>query len=643
VSSSTVGAASEAAGGRRGPAADRRPDLDARLEGCLGGRRGFALCASITAALAIAAYANTLGYGLVSDDSNILKSPLLHDPWNLRAVFEGGFWLRRLGLYRPLFDWSCLLNYRLNEILFGSGESGFGFHAVNILLHAAASVLFYAWLRTLKPPGFVVALAAWLFAVHPIHTEAVANVTGRSEPIAAMFGFAFLILHRRGSAIAAPLAYLAAVFSKESAIVFLPIAVLADAFLSFGERRRLVARYAGCAAITVVWWLLRAHALSRDAGMLVSFVENPLVAASVGERVLTAAVIQLEYAKLLALPIGLSTDYSFAQTSIVSSFDVSVLVSAIAAVAFAALAWLARRRAPAVSLAVCAYATSFSITSNLFFPIGSILAERFAYTPSAFACLLAAWAAWLLARAAGERTVLAVSAAILVALTILTCRRNRVWKDEITLFEDQARTAPRSAKAHFNLGVTLSKSGDPRGAIAELEESLRIYADYPMTHLVLANELLHVPDPERSLAEYREALRLAPHFTEAHVFLAHALLDLGRVEEASAEIAELRARDPACADLAQLEALLARAVASGARPKTDLDLARELSAARDYRGAVVCLTRAIEQRGMSGAQRKEVLELLSAAYAALGDTRRAEECRKAATSSSSDDTPSPRK
>jgi tetratricopeptide (TPR) repeat protein len=582
-----------------------------------------------TVLLACVAYANTLGFDLVYDDAAIFESPLLHEPWNVKAIFTNGFRPRRVDLYRPLFDWSLLANHRFNELVLGSGASGVGFHAVNVLLHAAASALFFVWMRSLALPSAVCAIAACLFAVHPIHSEAVANVTGRSEPMAAMFGFAFLMLWRRRSTALALASFLAAVWSKESALTFLPIALLADALFPCDVQRRSGWSYVACGGVAAVWYALRRVALTHAGPGWDRFMENPLVAASTLERVCTAAKIQLEYLRLLVLPIGLSTDYSFDQIPVVRGFEPVVALFVIVVGAAGAAAWMLRRRAPVVALAIAAYGLAFSITSNFVVPIGSIMAERLAYAPSAFFCLFVAYAAWTLARKRGEWALVAGVTPLVLALAGLTFAQNRTWKDQLTLFRDQVRTAPRSAKARFNLGSALSRARDTNGAIAAFEESERIDPAHPLTHLVLANELLRVPDPERSLAEYRAALKLAPDFVEARVFLAHALIDLGRIDEAKVEAREIRARQPKNAELDELDRLIADAIARGVRPKSDLDLARELSAEGDHRGAIECLERAV-RNATTETERREAWTLLGDAYAAAGDHGRAEAARQSA-------------
>jgi hypothetical protein len=521
------------------------------------------------AILAIAAYANTLGHPFVYDDSDIARSPLLHDPWNLRAIFNGEHYGPRkalMQLYRPLSDWSCLLNYRANEILFGRGESAFGFHAVDIALHAAVVCLVLASLVAIGLSRRVALIAAILFALHPVHTETVACNVNRSDSQATLFGLAFLLFHARRATAPAAIAYACAMWSKESAAAFFPLAIATDwlssARAASGEsadHERSVARpfpfaaYGVFAAVLALWLGARAWAL-RDLPPSFTPIDNPLQTASAWERVLTAAAVQARYLLLLVWPVGLSSDYSFDAIRIARSIDDPRVLAFAAVVGLAVLAsWRLRRSMPAVALGVIGYAIVFAPTSNFVFPIGTIMAERLAYTPSILFCVLAA-----LALAELRAATTPVVALIACAFLALTVARNRTWSDPLTFCREQIRTSPRSAKAHVNLASALGNAGDDRGALEEYERALAILPDYPGIEYQRGNALHRLnADPSAIVEAYRNAIRCEPSDVNARVNLAWTLLDAGREDEARPIVAEIRALDPRHPILASLEGRLA--------------------------------------------------------------------------------------
>lgn len=537
--------------------------------------------------LSILAYANTLGHGFVYDDSHIARSPLLHEPWNLRAVWNGDFYGPRkpqLTLYRPLADWGFLLNYRLNELLFGDGPSSIGFHSVDILLHAAVGCLMFAWLRRLELALPVCLIAALLFSVHPLHTETVANTANRSDAQAAVFGLAFLLLHARRVPVLPAVLYMCAMWSKESAVAFFPLAVAMDALLpgtyapdsALGTGGGMVAKkrwplldYAVLGATLALWFWLRARALG-GLPMNFTFVENPLQVASLTDRILTAGAIQLRYLGLLCLPIGLSSDYSYDEIPTVHSFiDPGALGFFGVLIAAIALGWRLRFSMPAVTLAILGYAVLFSTTSNFLLPIGTMMAERLAYTPSILFCALVAIGVWELRTRVGVCAIAVAVGVTCSVFLVLSLERNKTWKDNPTFSREQVRTAPRSAKAHISMGLSLVESGDERGAIQEYERSLEILPFYPRTHYLLGNALHRLKeDPERVIRSYQQVIVLDPTHIDARVNLALTLIELGRLDEARLVVDEIRALDPKHEWLPELaKRLSGQAGRSGTPPK----------------------------------------------------------------------------
>jgi tetratricopeptide (TPR) repeat protein len=517
----------------------------------------------------------------------------------------------------------------VNELLFGAGENGFGFHAPNVLFHAAASVLLFAWLARLPLRAPVPFVAALLFAVHPIHVEVVANVFGRSESMALVFGLGFLIAHGSGRAIVASLLYLLAMWSKESGVIFLGVALLADLLLQHGKSFP-IRRHAMYAATLGLWIALRALAL-RGAVAQTELIDNPAFGAPAIERILTAAAVQLDYLRLLAWPLRQSADYSFAEREVVASaLDPRVLgfVAVLAVALLAAVRW--RRRAPAVLFAVAGYAVAFSVASNVLFPIGTIEGERLAYTPSLFFLLLAA----LLVRPVPLAPAISLSlgAAIAIALGTLTVRQSRIWKDEPTLFREIARTAPRSAKARLSLGTQLELEGDAFGAIREYETATRIAPDYAYAWVVLGKLRARSGDLEAAALAWERALEIDPRFSDARADLAAVLLDLARRSEAAAQVRELFARDLFHPRLAELEDRLA----GGASPaelrdaREEFAEARAALAARDEKRAIARAQELAAGPTLPAAERAQALLLLADAWERLGQAGRAAAFRKAA-------------
>jgi hypothetical protein len=420
------------------------------------------------ALLASFAYANALQNGFVLDDRGIvLEHPLVRDPSMAWRAFLSPYWPEAIGggQYRPL----GILSFALDRAI--AGPSAVWYHAVNLLWHAAATVLLWYWARRLLAPIGAIAAAA-LFAVHPVHVEAVANVVGRLELMAATFVFAALIAHDRGSRLA-PMAYAAALLSKEHAVVFLALALLAHwrepgAVAAVHARRSLWAAHAG---VTVVW-LVVMLAVARDAPSVTSAVFHDLTA---WQRWLTVLTIVPEYVRLLVFPLQLSADYEPAVIQPARQIGAAVLLGVVVLGLVIWLAWRAWRGHRAVSIALLWVPIALAPVANVFFATGVALAERTLYLPSAGACLLGGWA---LQRAGASRAMFgtALFGLLLASAQWRTWTRTPVWRDSrsfaITLLEDH----PESYRGHWVAARVLLSAGDADGARREFEIARQLFA-----------------------------------------------------------------------------------------------------------------------------------------------------------------------
>jgi tetratricopeptide (TPR) repeat protein len=482
----------------------------------------------LAAALAVLVYAGTLGHAQAYDDFFILRSPLLAHPWNLKEFFAGGFYARpdrTLGLYRPLGQWSLVLNANLAKALTGKYDAWAVYHVVSVLLHAAASFLVFQCLSRVLQTRWVAGAAAILWALHPIHAEVAANITARYESLALIFGIGFLLAHRSGRRILAALLLFGALGCKESAIALVPMAMGVDALFPNGGPRFDARRWIGPVVVVAIWMVLRWSAIS-DEETSAPYVTNPVAAAAFGVRALTAAKVQLLYLRDQLLPLWLSADHSFRQLAPIRTLaDPFVLGFLAVAAVVATVAWLQRKRRPEIALCVLVYAVLFALASNFLLPIGTIMADRLAYAPSIFVCLALAL---LLARVRPRGAGVAGVAVLALFFGWQARARAAVWKDELTLFRDEVRTAPESAKAHANLGDALRQHGELAEAVAEYQRALEIYPYWPEPYVGLgqAYEQLEV-DPEILINTWADSIRYGTRGERPLLGEALAAVDVG--------------------------------------------------------------------------------------------------------------------
>ena len=434
------------------------------------------------AAIALAAYANTFGLGLAQDSKAIVTQDsrlqaVAAD--NLKLILTKNYWWPKAGdgLYRPVTTLSLLFNYSV----LGNGPNGTGYHVVNFLLHAINVWLVFELALLLFGRAGPAFFAAALWAVHPIGTEAVTSIVGRADLLAAMSVLGGLLLYVRNQGRWAPAALFAiactGVFAKENAAVLLGLMLLWD--VSFGRKPQWQS-YAAVAVSLVVLLLVRHAVLGGEPPVQPVYVDNPLNGADFWTARWTAVKLVGLDLLLVWFPLSLTCDRSFDQIPLASLSDPWAWVSALVVVAILALAIVRYRKDRIGFWAAGFFGIALLPTSNLLFPIGAMVAERFLYLPSvAFAVIAAA----LLYRLKSEQHAKTALIALLVLFAIRTLARNPAWNDDVSLASADIATSPRSFRLHDMMAKALFEK-DPKSnidrIIAEQEESWKIIAPLPL-------------------------------------------------------------------------------------------------------------------------------------------------------------------
>jgi hypothetical protein len=438
------------------------------------------------ALVTLLAYSNSLTGGFTLDSKQaILNDTRVHalTVENVDAIFTHTYWwpFDASGLYRPL----TTLTYLGNYVVFG--QNPVGFHLFNLLLHVFCVVLVWFLTRNFA--------ATLLWSVHPILTESVTNLVGRADLLAALGTLGAIWYYRRRSILGVALATTVAVFSKETGVV-IPVLLLL-----FGrDIRRLIA-----SAVPVAVYLGARAAVMADAlPRTVPFLDNPLTQADF----LTKLSVLGRYVWLLAWPSHLSADYSYNQ--------IPATVNWLALATLVAAAILLRKKGLWVAILMLP-------VSNLLFPIGTILAERFLYLPAiAFALCVAPLWKWR----AGKWAICAVAAGLFVRTYV----RNFDWRDDRTMAESLVHVAPDSYKSHKLMAFETNSLAEAEKAIA----ILGAHDDFETFRL--AGGLLGQNGQFARSAQILERIPLDPNYPgmgEVLNKLASDYLALGRTDDAA--------------------------------------------------------------------------------------------------------------
>ena len=417
--------------------------------------RQAALVAGLLAAVVAAP---SIRNGFAADDRWIIaERPLLQHPPSLGAVLQEPYWPAGFGgsLWRPVVLASYALDYRL-------GGSPHWFHAVNVFWAAVATAVLTLLACRLADPtiGLVTGL---LFAVHPVHVEAIANVVGRAELMAGA-GYAaallFALSERRAvQAIGVALCAAFAIGSKELAAT-LPASIVL-VYVARGGRSnvRAALRPAAAALLPIVGYYV-AHA-SVGAGILGAGGTAPgLEGLGLLQRAWAMLPLTLEWWRLLLVPIHLASDYSPAELIVTTRFTLGHVVGALVWVGAGGAAWRWGRTLPGAALGLAWMIITVSPVANIVVPTELLVAERTLYLPSfglvfGLASLGVGWVAssWPV------RWRVVLAALIVVLGAGRSIAREGVWRDDETLFQAAKRDAPRSYRTLWMVGKDEFQAG----------------------------------------------------------------------------------------------------------------------------------------------------------------------------------------
>jgi len=410
--------------------------------------------------------------------------------------------------YRPL----SLVSFALEHEWYGLNPARS--HLINALLYSITCLVVFRLFSTFArgesdhPWYFRLPfVAALLFALHPLHSEVVANIKGRDEILALLLSLTALLLTlryvRRGSTAILALggsAFLLALLAKENSIAFLAVTPLTIYFFTNAKARTLAVAVVPLAMATVIYLFMRRHAIdalpSGGAAEVTELMNNPFVEASTAERYGTIFYTWGLYLKLLIFPHPLTHDYYPYHIPLVGLADLRAIVPLILYLAMAAYAVLNLRRGNIASWSILFFLATFSIVSNLFFPIGTFMNERFMYAPSVGFCLVFAWIltckipARPSARSFWSRAVpVGVAALFALGFSVKTLARVPDWKDEASLNRAAVAVSTNSARSNCFMGYSLylasveepdaaSKQELLDQAVSYLDRSLEIYPSY---------------------------------------------------------------------------------------------------------------------------------------------------------------------
>jgi hypothetical protein len=442
------------------------------------------------------------------------------------SIWTSHYWAGKVdasddGLYRPL----TLTSYTLQYALFG--EKPFAFHLINVLLHALVCVVLMKFVQLLFKDPWLVLLSGIIFAVHPLHAEAVAGIVGRAELLAALFillsGISYHHFRKTGSMKwmgVLLLTTFAAITSKEHGFMIGPILFLQELYyantwknFTWSEKNKWIA-FGGVALLSIILWSYRAS-ITGDP------VPHELWAeADASTRMATAMRISMEYVWMHVFPWTLSADYWTGSTPITGWGSPMVLISFVAMIGLIAVMVMWRKKQPVIAWGIAFFLLTLLPVSNFLFAAGFLKAERVVYIPS-IGMIIALSAVLLMLRTAPKLkpAFMAVAALFVLFFAGRTYVRAMDWKNNFTLAQATLKSDPDSPRFNNMMGLELRAQQKNADALVYFEKSIQNNPSHVPALVNLGTEYRNMNRLPEAAATLEKALALDPNTLATYVNL----------------------------------------------------------------------------------------------------------------------------
>lgn len=462
------------------------------------------------------------------------------------------------GRYRPLTPAMFAFEYDI------AGPNPWLSHFISAACYGLLCWILFGFLLAFLTPrlssetAFQIALfSSLIFALHPIHTEVVANIKGRDEIMAAMgaIGGLWLMLKSVNDPKPWLLRFMAGgvfflgLLAKENIITMLAVAPLTLLWYNKDKKINWIGNLSPIIMASILFLIIRASVTGLSTGETPrELMNNPFIKVengvyspfSTGEKTATIVYTMGKYVQLLLVPYPLTHDYYPRHIDIQDWGKPMVIISLLfwLGLLYAVISGWKKRSWWAYGILF--YVCTMSITSNLIFPIGTNMSERFAFLPSVGFALIFGYAIALGYNSSYRKYISVGCLALFLSYGTWTLIRSGVWKDNHTLFTSDIKTSTRSAKLLNAVGgdlVTMSEREEDEAlkqsmlieAQTYLNKAIEIHPNYKLSYLLLGNSYYHLGNFEQAIVYFRHVLKLDPNYNEGKKNLGVALRNQGKI------------------------------------------------------------------------------------------------------------------
>jgi tetratricopeptide (TPR) repeat protein len=512
--------------------------------------------------LAFGLYWMCLPYGYVLDDQIVITDNKFTQKgvagiWEILSTesFTGYFGgqkdLVAGARYRPL----SIVTFAIEQSIFG--DNPFIRHFINVLLYGLCGLLIFRLFSILIPDkkeSFwmlgIPFVASAFYLMHPVHSEVVANIKGRDEIMTAIgalgslyYVLRYLTTRNTLYLIASGIAMFLGLMSKENAITFLAVIPLTLYFFTKANTRDYIITLVPAFLAALIYMIIRTNVIGYvlDSGKeITDLMNDPFLEMNGGQKLATIIYTLGEYLRLLVFPHPLTHDYYPYHIPIMSFAKPGTLISL---AIYGGLAYAFFRLWKSKSIyawAIGFFIATISIVSNLVFPVGTFMNERFIFIPSMAYSLVSAWVlirhGWSSEKPLLKWGSLALIIVLAAGYTFKTYTRVPAWKNALSLNGSAAMVSPNSARSNCFMATALYELGrdttdaEVKKAIFEEAEfyadrSLKIYPAYLSANQIksglVAERYLRHRNLDQFLAEYTTIIRVRPETEYVKQFLEY--------------------------------------------------------------------------------------------------------------------------
>ncbi len=481
----------------------------------------WTIVVAVFSVVGFAIYSTAVGNPFIWDDFTLVTNNKAIQGWGgFFQLFKGNV-VEQSSFYRPLQMFSYLLDYQIWSL------NPRGFHLTSIALHIATAISFGWLVSLLVKDRWIAVLAGLLFLVHPVHNEAVVYISGRADPLMALFAILSAALYvrfdqrgQKADAVGAIILLFLALLSKEYALI-LPFLLLGYhyVFRSSIKGRVLYPML----TLAAGYFILR---MLNVVGVADMHVKTQTILL---QRLPATFYAMFEYLRLLILPYDLYLGYG---QKLFAWSHPKVIAGAFIYVALWSAAVGSRKRYPIVSFGLMWYLIGLLPVMNLY-PINAYMAEHWIYVPSMGLFLVAAYGIRrLYERVPVKDPVILGASVFILIMSLLTLKQNFTWKDPIAFYERIVEINPRFVKAYNNLGKLYSAQEDYARAAEYFRKTFEIQPRFEKGYHNYAVCLAKLNRVDEALKYYNQALSINPNFAPTYNNLGALYLDLGEYDKA---------------------------------------------------------------------------------------------------------------